>query len=289
MQAITYNNATHKKVSNIVNTYKALAHKCKEKVKLLAQHFVDSKKCFIIKEINNENLQTKLNNVQTQLVNGCIKHENNVAILIAIPTKYKQFQQQVRNMQSQLDNAYAHWEDSTATTMNIITNIMTMAATWCPRRIGLIELLSSKIVDDYGPWSYAIQEKLKTDAPMYVTEQQRVAYALLRMKLPLFDKIVVWVAENSDTIIMLKLFDETKHWMEVYLQATKTKQELITIAMKNTKLVSKYYHRIFKLWTRAKTLTDKRIVKFTRSLKSGISTPLLSCKFTSIRAVLDKA
>ena len=163
-----------------------------------------------------------------------------------------------------------------------------MAATWHPRKIGPIELLSGKIVDDYGPWSYVIQEKLEIDAPMYVTMQQQVAYTLLRIKSPLFDKIAAWVAENSDTITMLELFDKTKHWMRVHLQAIKAKQELITIAMKNTKSVSKYYHCIFKLWTRAKTLINKRIVKFTRLLKPNIFMPLLGCKFTSIRAVLDK-
>ena len=59
--------------------------------------------------------------------------------------------------------------------------------------------------------------------------------------------------------------------------------------MKNTESVSKYYYRIFKLWTKAKTPIDKRIVKFTRSLKPVIFTPLLGCKFISIRAVLDEA
>ena len=165
---------------------------------------------------------------------------------------------------------------------------MTIAAIWHLCGIGPIELFSGKIVDDYGPWSYAIQKKFKTDVPMYVTEQQRVAYALSRMKSPLFDKIAAWVAENSDTIMMLRLFDKTKHWIKVHLQATKAKQELIIIAMKNTESVSKYYHRIFKLWMRTKTSTNKKIVKFTRLLKPSISTPLLNRKFTSIRAVLDK-
>ena len=38
--------------------------------------------------------------------------------------KYKQLQQQVENMQSQLDNTCAHWEDNMATTVDA----MTMAA-----------------------------------------------------------------------------------------------------------------------------------------------------------------
>ena len=109
------------------------------------------------------------------------------------------------------------------------------------------------------------------------------------MKLSLFNKIATWVAENSDTIMIVGLFDKTEHWIGVHLQATKVKQELITIEMKNTESVSKYYYRIFKLWTKAKTPINKRIVKFTKSLKPSISMPLLGRKFTSIRAVLDEA
>lgn len=69
-------------------------------------------------------------------------------------------------MQSQLPNARARCKDSMATTMNATT----MAAIWHPYGINPIELLSGKIVDNYGLWSYVICEKLKIDAPMYVTE-----------------------------------------------------------------------------------------------------------------------
>ena len=62
-QAIAYNNTTHEKVFNEVVIYKALARKCKEKIRLLTPHLVDSEEHFIAKEINNENLQTKLNDI----------------------------------------------------------------------------------------------------------------------------------------------------------------------------------------------------------------------------------
>ena len=120
---------------------------------------------FIAKEIDNENLQTKLEDVQTQLANIRIQHEDNVATLT--DTKHKQLQQQVKDIQSQLANACAHHKDSMAT----IIDATTMATTWHPRGIGPIKLLFGKIVDDYSPWSYAICEKLKTDAPMYVIKQ----------------------------------------------------------------------------------------------------------------------
>ena len=144
-QAIAYNDATHKKASDKVATYKALARKCEEKVKLLAQRLVDSKERFIAKEIDNENLQTKFNDVQTQLANKRIQCKDNMANPTA--TEYKRLQQQIENMQSQLDNTHTHREDSMATTIDATT----IAATWHPCGIGLIKLLSGEIVDDYGP------------------------------------------------------------------------------------------------------------------------------------------
>ena len=89
LQAIAYNNATYKEASNEVAIYKALARKCKEKVRSLVQRLIDSKERFIAKEINNENLQTKLNNVQTQLANVRMQCKNNMATLIATSIKYK--------------------------------------------------------------------------------------------------------------------------------------------------------------------------------------------------------
>ena len=69
LQAIAYDDAIYEKAFDEIATYKALACKCKKKIRLSAQRFVNSEKHFIAKEINNENLQTKLNNVQTQLTN----------------------------------------------------------------------------------------------------------------------------------------------------------------------------------------------------------------------------
>ena len=145
VQAIAYNDATHKKVSDKVAMYKALAHKCKKKIRLSEQHLVDSKECVIAKEINNENLQIKLKDIQTQLANVHMQREDNVAISTDI--KYEQLQQQIEDMQSQLANARVRHKDSMATT----TNATIITATWRLHDISPIELLSGKIVNDYGP------------------------------------------------------------------------------------------------------------------------------------------
>ena len=90
LQAIVYNNATHEKASDKVVIYKTLACKYKKKVRLLAQRFVDSEKRFIVKEIDNENLQTKLNDVQTQLANVHMQNKDNVTTPTTTATEYKQ-------------------------------------------------------------------------------------------------------------------------------------------------------------------------------------------------------
>ena len=123
MQAIAYDDATYKKASDKVIIYKALVRKYKKKIRLSAQRLIDSEERFIAKKMDNENLQTKLNNVQTQLANIHMQHKDNVATPTAI--KYKQLQQQIENMQSQLDNTRVHWKDSMATT----TDVMIIAAT----------------------------------------------------------------------------------------------------------------------------------------------------------------
>ena len=142
LQIIAYNDATHKKASDEVVMYKTLARKCKKKIRLSAQHLVDSEKHFIAKEINNENLQTELDDVQTQLTNVRVQCEDNVVTL----TEYEQLQQQIENMQSQLENALARRKNNMATNINTTT----IATTWRPCSIGLIKLLFDKIVDNYG-------------------------------------------------------------------------------------------------------------------------------------------
>ena len=93
LQAIAYNDAIYKKASDKVAIYKALARRCKQKVRLSTQYFVDNEECFIAKEIDNKNLQIKLNNIQTQLANICMQREDNVVTPTTTVTKYKRLQQ----------------------------------------------------------------------------------------------------------------------------------------------------------------------------------------------------
>lgn len=88
---------------------------------------------------------------------------------------------------------------------------------------------------------------------------------------------------------MATLFSEVEHWMGIHLQQRDAKKELLTITMRSDEQVSKYYHRIFLLWQKAKTPNDERIDKFLVTLKPYISTPLMNRRFSSIRKLLDKA
>ena len=93
----------------------------------------------------------------------------------------------------------------------------------------------------------------------------------------------------GDSLTIDALFDEIEHYMGIHLQSRDAKKELITITMKSNESVSEYYHRIFKLWQKAKTPIDERVEKFLVTLKPNISNSLMGSVFTEFRPLLDEA
>ena len=79
------------------------------------------------------------------------------------------------------------------------------------------------------------------------------------MEAPIFGAMHSWVVDMGDSLTIDALFDEIENYMGIHLQSRDAKKELITITMKSGESVSEYYHRIFKLWQKAKTPIDKRI------------------------------
>lgn len=53
--------------------------------------------------------------------------------------------------------------------------------------------------------------------------------------------------------------------------------------MENNESASEFYHRVFKLWQKAKTPTDERIEQFLATLKPGTAHTLMNGKYTEIR------
>lgn len=61
--------------------------------------------------------------------------------------------------------------------------------------------------------------KHETNILMYLTNKQRISYLLSFMKVPIFQVIHAWVAENK-SITWDTLFDQVKYYMRGHLQTT---------------------------------------------------------------------
>lgn len=77
--------------------------------------------------------------------------------------------------------------------------------------------------------------------------------------------------------------------MGLHHQAKDAKKELLTIRMENNENVSEYYHRIFKLWQKAKTPVEDRVETFLTTMKPGISTSLIGREYTDLKELLETA
>ena len=171
---------------------------------------------------------------------------------------------------------------------NPTSSIAPAATTWRPRGISPSKPLTGKNVDEYSAWAYTVKKKLQTDAPMYAGDDDRVGYILSQMENPIFEAIHIWV-EDQEVLTLEAFFDEVEHYMGIHLQTTQAKKDLTTIKMKPEESVNEYYHRIFKLWQRAKTLEEDRIRQFLVTIKPTISAALVGTDFTTMRTLLDKA
>jgi hypothetical protein len=60
----------------------------------------------------------------------------------------------------------------------------------------------------------------------------------------------------------------------------------LTIRMKNNETLSKYYHRIFKLWQKIKISVENRIETFLIIMKSEISISLIGREYTNLKKIL---
>jgi hypothetical protein len=173
-------------------------------------------------------------------------------------------------------------------TVNTMTTDASVAASWRPRGLHPNKLLTGKDADEYGPWRYAIDEKLDTDAPMYPTDAKKVRYALSQMENPIFQHMQTYVADNR-TLSFHDLMDEVEHFIGYHLQEREAKKALQTIKQQTNEGVSEYYHRIRALWQKAKVPEDERIDKFLTTMLPGIASTLLSKTFTTVREALDEA
>ena len=95
--------------------------------------------------------------------------------------------------------------------------------------------------------------------------------------------------DTGADLTVKSFFEEIENYMGLHHQAKDAKKELLTIKMENNENVSEYYHRIFKLWQRAKTPMEDRIEKFLTTLKPGISSSLIGKDYTDFKELLETA
>jgi hypothetical protein len=158
-----------------------------------------------------------------------------------------------------------------------------------PRGINPKEGLDGTNPDAYSSWAYAVKGKIRTDAPMYTNDQEKVEYVLFQMKNLVFDVIHTWVIDAGSSLSLNVFFKEVESYLEIVYLTKDAKKELREINMNKDETMTEYYHRMFKLWQRVKTLADERVEIFKNTLKSSIAVSLLERDFDSLKTLLHEA
>jgi hypothetical protein len=162
-------------------------------------------------------------------------------------------------------------------------------ANWRPRGRDPKEPLKGESRDEYPPWRYAVLLKLKTDVLQFPDEDSKIGYALSQMKQPIFDDMFTWVFDKGDSITLHDLFDEIEHYLGYHLQEREARKDLLSIAQRPDEPISEYYHRIYKLWQKAKIPETERVEKFLTTMLPYLSTPLIAGEYKHTRELLDDA
>jgi len=164
-----------------------------------------------------------------------------------------------------------------------------LTVNWRPRGRDPKEPLKGESPDEYPPWRYAVLLKLKTDAPLFPDDDTKIGYALSQMKQPIFDDMFSWVFDRGDSVTLHDLFDEIEHYLGCHLQEREARKELISIAQRPNEPISEYYHRICKLWQKAKTTETERVEKLLTTMLPSLSAPLIAREYKRTRELLDDA
>lgn len=81
----------------------------------------------------------------------------------------------------------------------------------------------------------------------------------------------------------LELMDEVEHFMNIHLQESDAKKELLSVKQRQGESITQYYHRIRPLWQKAKTGEEERIEKFPTTMHPRLSGSLLSRDYDRVR------
>ena len=102
--------------------------------------------------------------------------------------------------------------------------------------------LTGKNIQDYNPWAYSIQRKLKTDKILFPANSDKTNYVFSQMKAPIWDKINTWVIIQGDLFIVDEMFAEVENYIDITQHKANAKKVLTIITMKHNKTVSEFYY-----------------------------------------------
>ena len=138
------------------------------------------------------------------------------------------------------------------------TVLEVMSKNYRPIGINFSESLKGTDPNEYNTWAYAIKEKLETDEPLYPNAKRKIRYVFSQMKDPIFDVMHFWLFDIEEGFTLEFFFKEIENYMSIHHQKKNVKKKLLIFKMNKTESVSKYYHRLFKFWQRAKTSLEER-------------------------------
>jgi hypothetical protein len=122
---------------------------------------------------------------------------------------------------------------------------------------------------------------------MYSNDREKMRYALSQMKDLIFDVMHDWIQKNESNFTLKNFFMKIENYMRLHLLERSAKKKLLIISMKNSKIVNAFYHRIFKLWKRAKVFDANCMNQFNIVVRSHLVNALMSRRYTDMKAMFE--
>jgi Txe/YoeB family toxin of Txe-Axe toxin-antitoxin module len=122
---------------------------------------------------------------------------------------------------------------------------------------------------------------------MYDNDREKIRYDLFQKKNSIFDVMHDWIIEIENDVTLNAFFVKIENYMKLHKLKRNIKKKLLIISMKSFEIVSEFYHKIFKLWKKAKVIDENRMNQFRIVVKSIIVNTLLSRRYTDMKVMFE--
>ncbi|KAH8428569.1 uncharacterized protein LDX57_006265 [Aspergillus melleus] len=259
-------------------TYEALLKSAESEAKLHGTRAERYKK--IVQHLNNQNvaLQKEMKHFQTSTrpEPGPGRFDETLSANIDID-------EPVENVENVRIHTYTRAERQ-GTADTVWTTAET--ANWHPRDEKPREPLGPGNVDNYHTWRFAMDQKLRTDYPLYPDEVSKIAYAQRQMTGTLFTTMNSYATCNPG-MTYDEFMKELENYLGIHLLEDDARRKLVHIKQDRKESVTDYYQHLIPLWTRAGTANVDRVLKLRHTVLPHISTQLDTQRFSSVMELLD--